>query len=134
MVVTTVTFLPIESRPFVTLDRELVEIPGVGVAVSEPCGDVADAFVKIRIRTTDELARRADIGQIRADLLTIGAHTVWIEVDVERAVRARVEGMDETVSDVDALEAWLESQSVNGDQAPAIRSLHADYLAEVGAR
>ena len=126
-------FVPIESRRFVTLDRELAEIPGVGVCLTEPPGDVRDAFVKVRITTTPELARRADFPQIRNDLLTVGAYNVWIEPTIERDVRARVEGMDESVDDRQALDMWMDAQAVPAERHEALRALHEGYLAEVAA-
>lgn len=125
-------FVPIESRPFVTLDRELVDFDDDAVAFKTVSDNVEDAFVKLRIRGTEEQVRRLDLGFVRKQFVDgLGAHNVWVELDVQRELRARVAGIDETVNDTDVLELWMTSQSVNGDQAPKLRDLHRDYLAEV---
>lgn len=131
-------FVPLESRRFLTIDvdlardfaDDLVQQALLSTATSpdlEP-----GAFVKIRYRATTEQARRVDHTALRQTLLDAGAFNVWIVPEIEHELRARVQGLDETVSDVHVLEQWMESQSVNGTQAPALRSLHGDYLAEVG--
>ena len=129
-------FVPIESRRFVTLDWDHDEDPDVVAEISRD-GDhsqrhrTVGSYVKARITATEESARSIDAGAVRDGLLATGAHRVWVELNVQRAARARVEGLDESVSEVDAFDAWLDSQGVNGDQAPALRSLHQDYLEEV---
>lgn len=128
-------FVPIGSRSFVTLDWDHDEDPDVVAEMIH--GDHSQrertegAYVKARVTATEESARRIDAGALRQGLIDAGAHNVWIELDVQRELRARVQGIDETVSDVDALELWLSTQSINGDQAPAVRALHADYLQEI---
>ena len=52
---------------------------------------------------------------------------------VEREVRARVAEMAHDVDEASALELWLESQGINGTQADALRSAHAEYLARLSA-
>lgn len=130
-------FLPIESRRFLTVDYDATDPENPGVLEEIAAGDcsmhdeIPDAFVKLRYTATEEQARRIDNAALRDGLLAMGAHNVWIEPTIERELRARAQGLDESVSDVDALELWLESQSVNGDQAPAVRALHSDYLQEI---
>lgn len=131
------TFLPIESRRFVTVDYDATDPENPGVLEEIANGDFSmydampGAFVKLRYRASEEQGRRIDNDALRRGLLEMGAHNVWIEPTIERELRARVTGLDESVSDTEALELWFESQSVNGDQAPALRSLHGDYLQEI---
>jgi exonuclease SbcD len=116
-------FVPIGSRRFVTIDGRTDD------DTFHPWEEVEDAYVKIRLIGTAEAMRRYDLAGLRAAMLGEGgAHNVWIEVTVERETRARVEGLDEATSDVDAFDAWLTAASVNGDQAPALRDLHRSYL------
>lgn len=124
----TTEFVPIDSRPFLTIDGTTDD------DTWHPAEEVAGAFVKIRLHATEEQARHYDVAGLRSALFDdLGAHNVWVESTIVRELRARVAGIDETVSDTDALELWLSSQAVNGDQAPALRLLHTDYLAEVRA-
>ncbi len=128
-------FLPLESRGFVTLEWDHEEDPAVVIEMSRSDLAHADriqgAYVKARYTATAESAPAIDTSALRQGLLDAGAYMVTLEPRIERAVRARAEGLDETVSDTDALEQWLETQSVNGAQAPALRSLHQDYLQEI---
>lgn len=128
------TFLPIESRRFVTLDESLTEHgtqqsleDAVGASVRR--GD----YVKARIRATEAEARTLDVQALRDVLFEDGAHNVWVELDVQRELRARVAGVDETVTETEALELWMTSQGVNGDQAPQLRARHSGYLTQVGS-
>ena len=127
-------FLKIESRRFVTLDwdygaaESLLDLDagrGVGWSFGE------GSFVKLRYSCTAEEARRLDAGALRQALLDAGAHNVWVEPTIERDVRARVEGLDESVSDTDALSLWLDAQEIPADRHDGLRTLHEGYLAGV---
>lgn len=129
-------FVPITSRNFTTLDwgiEEAETLLDLDAGRGRSFGFAEGSFVKLRYTATAEEARRIDNGELRQALRDAGAFNAWIEPQIERPLRARVEGLDETISDVELLEQWMTSQSVNGDQAPALRSLHTDYLTEVGA-
>lgn len=39
--------------------------------------------------------------------------------------------VSDRIREIEALELWLSSQSVNGDQAPALRERHGAYLQEI---
>lgn len=128
-----VDFLPIEGRRFLTMAADITDRVGDGLPWLWPddLQAIEGSFVKARITLTAEQARNLDTGRVRDGLFEAGAHNVWVELNVQRELRARVDGIDETVSDIDALELWLATQSVNGDQAPALRELHTDYCQEV---
>lgn len=128
------SFLPIESRPFVTLDWEPEEAETLLDLDSwKGCGRLfaEGAFVKLRYSCTAEEARLLDAVALRQALLDMGAHAVWVEPTIVRELRARVAGIDETVSDTDALELWLDSQTVPEEKRAALRALHGNYLQEI---
>jgi DNA repair exonuclease SbcCD nuclease subunit len=122
-------FMPIESRRFVTHDLDLTTHEGVFDLASLP--DVRDAIVKVRYRATSEQARRIDHAAIKAALYDAGAHHVYnIEPTIERENRARVEGLDESLDEMDALAMYLDANGVNGDNATALREKTTNYLQE----
>jgi exonuclease SbcD len=117
-------FVPISSRRLVTLDavdsvlieREVVE----------------GAIVKVRLRATQEAARKIDVAQIKRALLNAGAHKVWaVQLEIAKPERARVEGLDEELDELAALDLWLDAQGVNGDHAAALRERTERYLGAV---
>lgn len=128
------TFLPVESRPFVTLALE----PGDGDAgMLWPemwDGSLEGAVVRIRYQATEEQARRVDQAALRDALYRSGAHKVFaILADVIRESRARVAGVDEDLAPLSALDLWLEAEQLNGWQGDALRALTAGYLEAVGS-
>lgn len=131
-------FLPLESRSFLTLDFDvLAEAPDdVVVALHTDiglhAGSLIDAYVKLRYTATAEQARRIDNGTLEQALLDAGAYYAKAEPTIAREARARVQGLDETVSDEDALTLWLKTQEDVADHS-ALRDLHGRYLAEVAA-
>lgn len=133
------TFVPIESRPFVTVDVDLTtdrheelgvdETDAVAAAIATHL-PLDDAVVKIRYRATEEQARRIDWPKLRT--LLDGCHKVFsISGDIVRAERSRVDGMDEDLPPLVAVEAWCDANAIT-DRAP-LAELSALYLQEVGA-
>lgn len=140
------SFVPIESRRLITLDLALDAMEADGIdalrelndALGDPDvwragrSDVTDAVVKVRITATAEQARRLDIGAIKRTLIDAGAHKVWaVQTDVTRDDRARVDGLDETLSELDALDLYLTAQNINGDRGARLRARTATYLQEI---
>ena len=142
-------FVPIEDRPFVTVD---VDIP---VALANPVGihpttdttdiiasavaehfPLTDAVVKIRYRATAEQARRVDHSALRGLCADAGVHKLYaVQPEIVRSDRARVEGVDEQIAPMQALDLWIEHnfQSVPSTRGETLRSITARYLEEVGA-
>jgi exonuclease SbcD len=120
-------FVPVEDRPFVTLDwldiKHMQEPP-----------DVTDAVVRVRYTATPEQAWRIDHAAIRQALLDAGAHKVYgIIPDIVRSDRARVSGVDETIEPLESLRAWSSSQSIASDVAGELEARTALYLEDVTA-
>jgi hypothetical protein len=89
-----------------------------------------DAVVKVRYRATEEQARRIDWPKLRT--LLDDCHKVFaITGDIVRAERSRVDGMDEDLPPLVAVDAWCDANEI-ADRAP-LAELSAIYLQEVGA-
>jgi exonuclease SbcC len=127
-------FVPIESRRFVTLDITAEDALGVQELDWEGCPawvDVSDAVVKVRIAATAEQARRLDVGALKRALVAAGATKVWaVQTEVIREDRARVEGLDETLDELQALDLYLNARGINGSRGTALRERTQAYLEE----
>ena len=147
-------FEPVEdAHRFVTVDVDLTEIqerPDHYIDLDETdliASTIAehfpftDAVVRVRYRCTAEQARRVDAAALRTLLADAGVWKVYsIQADVVRGDRARVEGVDESMDELDALEAWItanfQSMPAVRDQArrvDALRDLTASFLEEAAA-
>lgn len=128
------TFVPIESRRFVTVDADLTADDGVQpewLCDSAWIGyrDVRDAVVRVRYRCTEQQAREIDPRAVRAALENAGAHHVWmVKPEITRATRARVAELDEQVDDRQALDLWLAALQIEDATAAPVRARHDRYL------
>lgn len=130
----TATFVPIASRPLVTLDLEAGEGQAGVLWPAMWDGALEGAIVKARVQVTQEQARRLDVPALKRALLDAGAHKVWaVQLEIEKPERARVEGLHEELSEIDALRLWLESQSINGSQADELIERTETYMGIVRA-
>jgi exonuclease SbcD len=123
-------FVPLTDRRFITLDFDLTDwgdIPEWDTLI--PPEPYEDANVRVRYRCDEEMARRIDESEIRRYLIGEGALKVVFRPTVERKVRARVEAMDESLDETEALNLWIASQngSVSVD-LEALRTLHGEFL------
>jgi DNA repair exonuclease SbcCD nuclease subunit len=120
-------FVPIEDRAFITLEpsaEELIDTPEMleGVAME-------GATIRVKYVCDEEQARRIDGCAIRRSLMACGASKVVFRPTVERAVRARVEAMDESLDETAAFDLWLASQNGSVSVDPeALRALHDEFL------
>jgi DNA repair exonuclease SbcCD nuclease subunit len=130
----TAEFFPLAGRRFVTLDlgSDADTEFGLGEAVSAAGGaDVLDdAIVRVRYTATPEQARRIDVDALRRAIEHV-AYSVKIEQTLIRAQTARVEGLDETLTEESALELYLGEHPELAPRAGAIRERVADYLEAV---
>jgi DNA repair exonuclease SbcCD nuclease subunit len=128
-------FVPVESRKLVTLDYADVESLGADrrsfERLDEPVSSLDDAIVRVRFPVTPEELRRVDVPALRRELLDAGAHSVRIEPQVIRADRARVQGLDEGVSELDALEEWFRANTVEDGLAERMRAKTCEFLETV---
>lgn len=136
----TSAFLPIESRPFITIDADLVcghhaelgldETDGMAAAIAARL-PLDDAVVRIRYRATEEQARRIEWPKLRP-LLDHAYRVFAITGDIERSDRVRVAGVDEHLEPLEAVDLWVEHNAVNGGRDGLV-DLTSRYLEEVGA-
>ena len=120
-------FVPVKDKPFVTfdlaVDNWLSDGTPLDLAVEE------GAAVRVRYTCDEEQARRLDQAAIRRVFMEAGASKVVFRPTVERAVRARVEAMDESLDETEALDLWLSSQNGQVSVDPeALRVLHSEFL------
>jgi DNA repair exonuclease SbcCD nuclease subunit len=134
---TRTTFLPIESRPFVTIDVDGIAVAGPApeMALFSHEDEVADAVVRVRYTATEEQARRIDHSLISRDLYRAGVHKVFaIQPTILRAERARVAGVDEDLGPREALGLWVAANDDDvGEHAGALVDLTNRYLEAVTA-
>jgi hypothetical protein len=110
-----------------------MEAEAAEIALSVDAGRLGiptGAVVRVRYTATEEQARRIDQRALRQALLDAGAHRVFIQPTIVRAERARVEGLDETIDEVEAFRLWLQQASINDldDVIDALHERHRGYL------
>lgn len=122
----------IDSPRFVTLDYDWTQTSDLDAIVERVHADeVEGAIVRLRYRATAEQQRRIDVGEMRRLLLEGGAAVVKIVPDIVREQRARVEGVDETLDELAALDLYLEASDVEATLAGRMRDRTRDYLQAV---
>lgn len=132
------TFLPIESRPFVTFDVAQVHVDEDFLMLTEgyvpSVEQFVDAVVRVRYTATEEQARRIDHPAIARALYDAGAHKVYaIQPTIEREGRARVDGVDEDIAPLAAVDAWVTANEISTEHSGALVDLTSRYLQEVGS-
>lgn len=110
-----IEFIPVESRPFVTLDVDLSDDPDAELAL--PVAVHEGAVVRLRYRATQAQQRRIDVAQLRAALLDAGAHVVKVEPDIVREDRTRVETVTEDLAPLDAFTMWAVANDIEQELA-----------------
>lgn len=120
------TFTPIKSRPFVTHDLDLTTHEGIfDLASLDPIPD--GAIVRVRYRATAEQARSFDVAAWRREILETAA-AVKIQPEIVREQRARVAGLDEQATELDALEQWITAAEIDAPLVDGMRSRTRDYI------
>ena len=122
-------FIPLDGPRFLTLRLD-------GGALAD--GDVTfmrsfdDAIIRVVYEVTEDQAREIDNEAVRQELLRLGALSVTVQPSIVRVQRARVEGVDETLDERDALEAWCKAEGVEAEAHAVLDSRLLADLAEVG--
>ena len=123
-------FVPILSRMFSEIEYDPDEWPHIEFAEAM----CMDAIVKVSLHVTAEQNKRIDRRKLTAALYEAGAWKVMpIIPDVERETRARVEGVDETLDEMEALDAYIKAQGVDAAMAERMRVHTRRYLQDVGS-
>ena len=122
----TTEFLQVESRPLVTFELA----PESWLSDGEPLEiQVADgALVRVRYTATADQQRQLDPAALRRLFLDAGAAEVKIVPEIIRADRARISGLDEQASELDALDRWLDANEIPDETAAAARERASSYL------
>jgi exonuclease SbcD len=139
--------IEIPDRPFVTVDAD------IPIALANPVGiypitdptdliaaavaehlPLTDAVVRIRYKATAEQARRVDHAALRGLVADAGASKLYaIQPEIVRTDRARVEGVDEQVGPMEALDLWIEHNFQEVARGDELRVLTSRYLEDVAA-
>lgn len=118
------TFLPIESRPFVTL--------GVHEAADRYDSVPDGAIVRVTGRLTEAEHDTIDRATLERTLVAQGIGSVRVEIDVERETRARADHVTDELGPAQALDAWIQAAQPDADPGE-LRARHARYLTEATA-
>lgn len=133
-------FLEIPSRPFVTLDVDVTaaETPAHAhnlVVDALEAVDLKHAVVRIRYTATEEQARAVEHSVLAKIIEEDGGHKLFaIQPTIERENRARVDGLDEDITPLAAVEAWANANEIPVRQFQALADLTTTYLQEIGAQ
>jgi exonuclease SbcD len=126
----TAEFVPVESRPLVTISFDFTGSDAAMLDLFTP--EIPDgAIVRAQYRATADQARHFDTGLLRRELAAAGAHSVKIVPDIVRADRARVEGVDESLGTLQALELYVAANQLDPALADAMRAKTTEYLEAV---
>lgn len=123
-------FVPLDGPRFVTIDDFTAhDLEWWTDAIKHDRGldlvlpPVVGAIVRIRYQATAEEAARIDQREIREALLDAGAWKVVVQPQIVREERARVEGMDESMGELEAVAAWADANGI--DEAATSDLVHA---------
>ena len=135
-----VEFVPLVDRRFVTVAVDLAaDLDYMGLDETDAIAveifmhlPLTDAVVRVSYTATEEQHRRVDHQALLAMLADNGVHRVhggiaWSPV---RAVRARVQGMDESLDPAEAVDAWCAANDVDADP---LHELTRGYLEKAAA-
>lgn len=134
-------YVSLDGRRFVTIDCDLTdpemgsdpfidndETDAIAAAIAEQL-PLTDTVVRLRYRATDAQHRRIDLAALKGFVLEAGAHRLYqVAPEIVRDVRARAEGVDETLAPMTALDAYVESQAMAQPQADGLRLLLGRFL------
>jgi DNA repair protein SbcD/Mre11 len=131
-------FVPLQGRRFITVEVDLTEefqVPSLDdtdyiAAMIASKFPLTDAVIRIRYKATEEQHRRVDHAAFTRLLDDAGIHRLYggIRWDPVRDTRARVEGFDESLDPMSAVDLWLAANTVDEPQAGALRALLGGYL------
>lgn len=125
-------FVPVESRPLVTLDLDGAQMFTLDGTAWQ--SQIDGAIVKARYKATADEARRIDHAKIRDALYEAGTHKVFsIEPTIEREQRARVADVADAIGEATALDMWISANEIAAPLHRGLRERNQRYLHEVAA-
>lgn len=124
-------FVPLDDRPFVTVDVDLTDENAFGIGDDETDAiagavtlPVEGAVVRVRYRATEDQHRRVDRQALLGFLADAGADKVHGPVwEPVRTTRARVEVDGDGMNDHDALDLWLDAADVPREKGTGVHAL-----------
>ncbi|MCL4836445.1 MAG: metallophosphoesterase [Thermoanaerobaculia bacterium] len=119
----------IPDRPFVTLPLSAHEIE----TDYDLPPEIDGAVVRVRYTATREQAAAISDAALARALYDAGAWRVSVQPTILREERARVGGLDDTISADAALDLWLDTQDIPGGLRAQVRAAAQTYLEEVAA-
>jgi exonuclease SbcD len=136
-------FIPIDDRRFITVDCDLTTERGLEFGLDETDAIAAavatqlpidDAVVRIRYKATPDQARRVDVAALKKLCMDAGASKVYsVQAAIERGERARVEGVDENLGELVAVDKWTDANEIPSGQAGRLIEITSRYLEEIAA-
>ncbi len=120
---------PVPDRPFVTLPLSPHEIE---TGYDLPAR-IDGAVVRVRYTATREEAARISDAALARALTDAGAWRVFVQPEILREERARVDGLDDTIGAGAALDLWLDTQDIPGGLRAQVRDHARPYLEEATA-
>lgn len=105
------------------------ETDQIAAAIAEHL-PLTDAVIRVRYKATEEQHRRVDHAALHRLLADAGIHKLYggLQWEAVRESRARVEGFDESLAPLSAVDLWLAANTVDDAQAASLRVLLAGYL------
>jgi exonuclease SbcD len=139
---TATEFVQLDDRRFVTVDVDLIGSDPSSSASASPRRDrraIAAAIIGRRRRARrrdrprplprhEAQHRRVDQAAIRKLIADAGGRCYQIVPEIIREQRARVEGIDETLSPMRAVAAWAAANDLDQDHRVALHALTAELL------
>jgi hypothetical protein len=134
-------FVPLADRRFVTVRvradcasyfGDETDVIGNAITLQHP---LEGAVLRVAYRATEEQHRRVDHRALAALCEDAGVHRVYGGFHWEpiRTTRARIDGVDESLSPLDAVAMWCDANDLDDDARRALGTLTRDYL-ETAAR
>lgn len=139
-------YVALEGRRFVTIDCDLTdpvalaeikeleidETDIVAGSIAAQIGGLEGAVVRLRYRASEAQHRRVDLPALKGFIAEAGAHRLFqVAPDIVRSRTERGVEIDETLAPMTALDAYVESQSMEQSQGDALRMLLGRYLEAV---
>lgn len=144
-------FVPLTDRRFVTVNADLTNV-GAAIEITTPEDGfdrridmdetdyiaaliteelpLTDAVVRVSYRATEEQHRRVDAAALTGFLDEAGVHKLYggIKWEPVKGARARVEGMDEQLDPLAAVDAWCKANDVDDTPGLQLARLTTSYL------
>lgn len=120
---TTWQFVPVRSRPFMTVECDLRESldPTGDVLLEAETHDLTDAVVRVRMQLTPEQARHLNENTLREALRQQGAHMVAaFDKQIDQPLRVKLAGAIDGLSDLELLDRHLASVGKGTERREAL--------------